>query len=220
VTERAELPESLPLFPLPATVLFPGMRLPLYIFEDRYRQLVTDCILTGTPFAILLATASEVADSPSEPYRIGTAARIYEVERNSDGTMNISTVGGERVEVVEFDRKSKPYLVGKVLELPLRASDPAVIEVAAWDARELFPKYLNLLLARSGADAVEIEMPMSPQETASIICANLQINPEVKQALLEAPNLQQRLDQAVEILREELSTLERLGDPDDQVSEA
>lgn len=220
MSERSELPERLPLFPLPTTVLFPGMRLPLHIFEDRYRQLVTDCILTGSPFAILLSTPSEVADSPSEPYRIGTAARIYEVERNSDGTMNISTLGGERIEVVEFDRKSKPYLVGKIRDFPLRASDPAVVEVAAWDARELFPKYLNLLLARSGAETVEIEMPRSPQETASIICANLQISPQVKQALLEAPNLQQRLDQAVELLREELATLERLNTADDQVSEA
>src|SRR5262245_59814320 len=92
---------NIPLFPL-NVVLFPGMMLPLHIFEDRYKLMVKDCLETEQPFGVVLAK-SKYAQAPnvanlysSDLYEVGTTARITAVENLKDGRMNLITVGQER----------------------------------------------------------------------------------------------------------------------------
>ena len=84
---------ELPLFPL-NTVLFPGMPLPLHIFEDRYKQMINNCLEEKEPFGVVLIRNGKEALGPlAQPHSIGCTARIVEVQKLSDGRMNITSVG-------------------------------------------------------------------------------------------------------------------------------
>ena len=69
---------ELPLFPL-NVVLFPGMVLPLHIFEPRYREMVNYCLDEKKPFGVVLLREGEERGGPAIPYQVGTAARIMRV---------------------------------------------------------------------------------------------------------------------------------------------
>src|SRR5919197_2947921 len=94
------------LFPL-ASVLVPGELMPLHIFEERYKSLVSDCRQDDGEFALLYSDAEGARE-------LGTTARVVEVlETFDDGRMNIVIQGGEVVRVVELTR-GRAYLTGNV----------------------------------------------------------------------------------------------------------
>ncbi len=96
--------EYLPLFPLDV-VLFPKMVLPLHIFEERYKEMIGECLGSKRPFGVLYAH-----DNTTE--RIGCLARILKVfKKYEDGRMDLLTQGGERFEIMHFDT-SASYLRG------------------------------------------------------------------------------------------------------------
>ena len=104
---------ELPLFPL-HTVLFPGMPLPLHIFESRYKQMIDYCLKENSTFGVsLIHRGSEAFGPLAEPHKIGCTARIIEVQPLDDGRLNIVTVGERRFRIhsLNFDM---PYLLGKV----------------------------------------------------------------------------------------------------------
>ena len=70
---------QLPLFPL-NLVLFPGMDLPLHIFEERYKSMIGDCLNQNLPFGVVLIKEGLEVGTPAEPERIGTSARILHAE--------------------------------------------------------------------------------------------------------------------------------------------
>ena len=70
---------ELPLFPL-NTVLFPGATLPLHIFEDRYKEMISQCIEEHRPFGVLLIRKGREAGDLAEPFEIGTTAHIARVD--------------------------------------------------------------------------------------------------------------------------------------------
>ena len=77
---------ELPLFPL-NVVLFPGMSLPLHIFEERYKAMIGACSEHDTPFGVLLIKEGQEVGDPAEPFQVGTTARITEVQQLEDGRM-------------------------------------------------------------------------------------------------------------------------------------
>jgi len=102
------MPEKklIPLFPL-GVVLLPGLPLPLHIFEERYKQMIGECLETDEVFGLVGYNGSEIKSA-------GCTARIVEVlKRYDDGRMDIMTVGEQRFHITEQD-ESKPYLQGWV----------------------------------------------------------------------------------------------------------
>src|SRR5256885_6297863 len=103
---------ELPLFPL-NVVLFPSMRLPLHIFEERYKLMVGTCMVTDQTFGVALIQSGVEVGGPAQIFAVGTTARIVEIDRLPDGRMNLVVVGGERFRLLErID--DKPYAVGRV----------------------------------------------------------------------------------------------------------
>jgi Lon protease-like protein len=86
---------ELPLFPL-QTVLFPGMVLPLHIFEARYRTMIDLCLRENKPFGVLLIRDGHEVGGPAITYRMGTSAYITQAETLPDGRINILSVGYQR----------------------------------------------------------------------------------------------------------------------------
>lgn len=113
---------ELPLFPL-NVVLFPGMPLPLHIFEEKYKEMVADCLRNARPFGVsLMAGAALPFGQASSPHRIGCTAEITQVQPLEEGRMFIMTVGRDRFRILSLDH-NKPYLVGMVEDAPLDTED-------------------------------------------------------------------------------------------------
>jgi ATP-dependent Lon protease len=141
------VPETLPLFPL-GTVLFPGVLLPLHIFEERYRQLVRVLVThaEGVPreFGVVaIRQGWEVgADAVDALHEVGCCAELRQVTRHPDGRYDIVTVGTRRFQLLGVDSSSHPYLVGTVDWLAADepdpgdpvADDPAASDPVAGDA--------------------------------------------------------------------------------------
>lgn len=106
----------IPLFPL-GLVLLPGMSLPLHIFEERYKQMISECLAAGTPFGIVWFDGQSIRP-------VGCTARVLEVlHRYEDGRLDILT-GGERRFFTENMVEEKPYL-----EADIRFIDDAEEEI-------------------------------------------------------------------------------------------
>ena len=113
---RPMRPERIPLFPL-NVVLFPGERLPLHIFEPRYKRMVRECLEAKSLFGVLLAL-------PDGVVRVGCTAEIVEVmKRYEDGRMDILTLGREPFRVLELF-SDDPLLEGRIDYLENEPSSP------------------------------------------------------------------------------------------------
>src|SRR2546430_883893 len=101
---------ELPLFPLPV-VLFPGAMLPLHIFEERYKQMIKDCLDNDKMFGI--SYHSEHDNWPPSLDRIGVIAQIMAVVPLDEGRLNILTVGGLRYRASKY-LALEPYIKAEV----------------------------------------------------------------------------------------------------------
>src|SRR5689334_13779958 len=158
---------ELPLFPL-HSVLFPGVALPLHIFEGRYRSMVGHCISAGEPFGVvLIRDGLEVGDAPVSLAEIGTTAIIRQAGRYPDGRMDIVTVGGRRFRIEELHEDREPYLVGEVeiLDEPIGEREEA--RRLARKVGSNFMRYLDRLaptLDGGGGPEIELEVELDDDE--------------------------------------------------------
>lgn len=193
---------DLRLFPL-NTVLFPNMRLPLHIFEERYKVMIRECIEEDAPFGVLLVkSGEEVGDENVAPYDVGTTARILQVEYLDDGRMNIFTMGQQRFRTVAITT-TEPYLRGEVALL-----EQSQYDEAAWSvmprARQMFDDYLKTYFAIADQWVREVYLPPDPADAADYIAARCDVTPEAKQRWLEELDPEARLRMELELIGEAL----------------
>jgi Lon protease-like protein len=191
---------ELPLFPL-NTVLFPGATLPLHIFEDRYKQMISQCIEERRPFGVLLIRKGQEVGDIAEPFDIGTTAHIARVDELDEGKMNLLCLGGKRFRTVRL-LNQEPYLTGEVEFLETSEDDDPKAKELSDDAGSLFAEYVRLYLAMSNQWARSLEMPGDPDLLADFIGSRLGVDPHMKQRLLEELSARTRLALEVKILGE------------------
>jgi Lon protease-like protein len=168
---------ELPIFELPL-VLLPGERVPLHIFEDRYKRMVGTAIEQEEPFGIVLRDDDGARS-------IGCTARIDEVERLDDGRMNIVVSGEAPFKVL--DRFESPEFPAGEVELIGEDEGAAADENAAGAAREAFAEL---------AERATGERP-DPEEldsaSAYAIAARIELPADTKQRLLEMRDEDERM---------------------------
>jgi Lon protease-like protein len=196
------------LFPLDV-VLFPGMALPLHIFEPRFRQMTDDCLADRAPFGVVLA---EAAGEPAQdaPARVGTLARIADYERLPDGRFNLLARGTRRFEVLEV-RHDRPYLTGLVRPLDDEdAAHPPEPELLN-EAREALGEYLRtmMVLVGGGSEEQVIPIPDDAEDLSYLMGMCLTCEDCQKQALLEMRTMTRRLRAGARMLRKETRQLAR-----------
>ena len=196
---------EIPLFPL-NTVLFPGATLPLHIFEDRYKEMISACIDERRPFGVLLIRKGFEVGDLAEPFDVGTTAHIARVDELEEGKMNLLCLGGKRFRTVKVTNND-PYLTGEVEFLETTATDDPKAKELGDDAGSLFAEYVRLYLAMSNQWARSIEMPGEPDLLADFIGSRLSVNPQTKQRLLEELSTRTRLALEVQILGEAIREL-------------
>jgi Lon protease-like protein len=204
--------EMLPLFPL-GTVLFPGLPLPLHIFEPRYRQLVRDLLDGPQPgrfgvIAIRQGRETGVA-GVSALYEIGCTATLRRVTKYDDGRFDLFTVGTQRFRLTGLD-DSRPYLQAEVELLGESAGDEAAAAQAAGTVQRAFGMYLEALRQREGTEGDTPELPDDPILLSYLVAASMILDLAVRQALLAEPDAAHRLGSERALLAREITMLRSL----------
>ncbi len=170
----------IPLFPL-NIVMFPGMAMPLHIFEPRYRLMVKRCLQARMPFGIVLQGIAEWDDDPAQ---VGTMAIISNVEPLSDGCMNITATGSGRFRIQRVFH-DQPYLEAEVEAFPLAPADEEEIKPLVAYLQPRIASYLDLLNSDKHVHFEASDMPDDPIDLAYLIAIVLQLPLADKQALLQ-----------------------------------
>jgi Lon protease-like protein len=200
--------EVMPLFPLGA-VLYPGMLLPLHIFEERYRQLVRDLLDGPDPrrFGVIAIRKGRETgiDGVHSLYEIGCTATLRRVDQHEDGRFDIVTVGTDRFRLLGLD-ETGPYLRGEVEVLADGETDPAFSAPLVRTVQAAFRVYLDAL-TESGATVRIEELPDEPRLLSFIVAAAMIIDLPDRQALLAEPDTGQRLNRQRAMLSRETAML-------------
>jgi Lon protease-like protein len=183
----------LPLFPLPNLVFFPNTRLPLHVFEPRYRQMVTDALGRDKRFGIVLLRPGWEADYFGAPeiHPCGTMGTIEQAVSLDDGRFNILVRGDVRFRIVD-EISSVPYRTARVVASP--EHERAVAEAYAqreWLA-DLARQYLKYLPDQMAVPEIET-VGLDALTNALIMSLNLDV--EEKQKLLEIDDLIARAEE-------------------------
>ena len=198
----------LPMFPLNA-VLFPGVSVPLTIFEDRYRALVHHLLRVEDPVERVFGSVGiregyEVGDHGAQSlYRVGCRVQLTEVEPHPDGTFDIVAVGLERIELERLDT-SGTFPVGHVVDRPETPS--TVPEEVVERARATFTAY-RAALTDIRHDPYKGSLPKDPAYLSWTLAAVAPLPMHERQALLEAEDAAERLVMVTDLLRTELRAM-------------
>ena len=188
---------EIPLFPL-NLVLFPGMPLPLHIFEERYKAMIGDCTRNNTPFGVSLIRSGQEVGAPADPVRVGTTTRVLRSQLLEEGRMNIITKGERRFEIIEITQQ-EPHVAAlvKLLGEPVGEGFTGV----SAELTEEFTRLMRSLVSLTGGYTSQVDIPEDPVELSYMIAANLDAPIPVRQELLEVPTAADRLNRLVPLLK-------------------
>jgi ATP-dependent Lon protease len=184
---------ELPLFPLPV-VLFPGMPMPLHIFEPRYRQMLTDISAGDKLFALSYFDASASEKDIPPTGHIGCVAEITETQGLPDGRSNVLAVGVIRYEIEGYLDRNEPYLVVRVNFFEDEEDTSQTLRTSAREVAALFMRVANAIRVINDErgnlpDITDTE----PQKLSFLVAAAIELEPETKQELLELRSTEERL---------------------------
>jgi uncharacterized protein len=204
--------ETLPLFPL-GTVLYPGLLLPLNIFEERYRELVRDLLDGPEPrrFGVIAIRKGRETgvDGISALYQIGCTATLREVAEQEDGRYHLVTVGTQRFRLVALDN-SRPYLQGEVDLIEEEVGDEAAAGLAVQAVQRGFHGYVEALASRESVEVTVPELPDEPLLLSYLVAASMILDLSVRQDLLAEPDAERRLGAERALLARETTMLRSL----------
>ena len=194
------LPSLLPIFPLPTSVLFPNVFLPLHIFEPRYRQMVADALAGDRMIGMVLLQPGYEAHYEETPavYDIGCAGLMTHSERLADGRYNIVLRGLHRFRILGEESPTGTVLYRRALVAPLveREDESSVVLKAE---RQKLEALLTPLLSSSHAER-GLPRSMPDPDLINALAQYLELEPIEKLALLERDGPLARCRALVELL--------------------
>jgi uncharacterized protein len=200
---------SLPIFPL-NTVLFPGVTLPLHIFEDRYRSLVSSLLALPEEervFGVVAIREGYEVGSRGvhSVQRLGCSAQLTSAEAYDDGRFDVEVVGRQRIRIDALDTGGE-FLVGEVAWLDDDLGDGS--QEAAARAMLTFEAYRGLLTELRGEGVLpDDDQPMDPTGLSYSLAATCLLTQTDRQALLEADDAAARLGMATSMMRTEMAAM-------------
>ena len=200
------------MFPLNA-VLYPGVSVPLHVFEDRYRALIHHLMRIEDPAERLFGSVAiregyEVGDHGNQSlYRIGMRMQVTEIEPHADGTFDITAVGRDRI---QLDRllTTDQFPVGEVTLLDGTQPQPQdeVPSDVVERARATFTAYRHVLTSIAG-DPLQGDLPSDPTYLSWTLAACTPLPMGERQQLLEASDTAERLILVTDLLKSELQAI-------------
>jgi hypothetical protein len=207
----------LPLFPLPNLVFFPQTRLPLHVFETRYRQLIADAIASDQRFGIVLLRSGYETDYFGAPpvHACGTVAQIEQTVTLDDGRYNVLVRGESRFRIID-EVSRDPYRVARVIAQPQVERDATAAYAQRTWLTELSQQYLHFLPEQGAVPEIE---SVGLEALTNALIMSLTLDVAVKQRLLETDDLVARAEEVGDELQGRIENLQFLapfrqgGDP-------
>jgi len=212
MTNPRDLPDTIPLFPLPGALLLPRGRLPLHIFEPRYLAMLEDCMKTPARLigmiqprpmpgpAVQGGKPANGAAKPARLHSIGCAGRLSAFSETDDGRYMITLTGVSRFRMIEEVEGFTPYRRARVewdgfeRDRGPAETDPGLNRRSFLDLLDRFFTNANLSTDWSSLREAEDELLIN---ALSMLCP---FEPEERQALLEAPSLDNRRETLVTLM--------------------
>jgi uncharacterized protein len=190
---KPQLPETLPLFPLPGVALFPDLPLPLHIFEPRYRVMLKDS-LAGDGVIGIVQSRPDQDGFPAPIFSIGCAGKIEGVAEVEGGRSNIVLRGISRFHIDEELEQGRPYRVARVSPLIEKVLD-----------EEALTQSLARILHEIGQIDEGMSLLARTDEAPKALVVNmlaqlLPLSDMERQTLIEAPSVDDRARLLAEIL--------------------
>lgn len=198
---------TLRLFPL-STVLFPRMTLPLQIFEERYMQLINECIDNNESFGVVsIKSGNEVGEVLPEIYKVGTTAKINKTLFDRTGMILIETIGIQRFEILDIISE-EPYLTANI---KLLNEVDSLDESIFLDISNAYKEFIKFSEIASGSFAIDKTIPTQPGELADSIAVKAITFWDKKklQKILEELDSMNRLNAVKPIMKTILSYAEK-----------
>lgn len=200
--------DTLPMFPL-NTVVFPGLTVPLKVFEDRYRALVHHLLRIDDPAervfgSVAIREGYEVGDHGAQSlYRVGCRMQLTEVDAHEDGTFDVVAVGRDKIALEDLETTGA-FPAGHVQDVaePDVRVEPHVLD----RARATFTAY-RATVSQFRGDPFSGTLPRDPSYLAWTLAALAPLPLSERQSLLEAADASERLVLVTDLLREELRAM-------------
>lgn len=194
----SELPGDIPLFPLPNLVLFPGIGVPLHIFEPRYRQMVADVREGRGVIGIVLLKGNWERDYYGNPeiFSVGCAGKIERIEGLPNGRFNLILTGLSEFRVLR-ESGGHPYRQAEVRWCPPAPASLELDDEAMANLRDFLVSYLGTA-AWEAWEALVGQRGLRGADLVNFLCFHLDFNPLEKQTLLEA--LDERVGRLIDVL--------------------
>lgn len=196
----ADMPKTIPVFPLPGALLLPRARLPLHIFEPRYLQMIDDCLKSEHRLIGMVQPRAQMTGDGRKMQSIGCAGRLTQISETEDRRYMITLSGVSRYRIVKEISGFQPYLQADV----------------SWDGfdRDLGkaerdsdfdrPAFLDLLHRYFEAQDLSTDWDSLKDAEEELLINSLAMlcpfDPEEKQALLEAPSLSTRRETVMTLM--------------------
>jgi ATP-dependent Lon protease len=189
-----------PLFPLPNAILFPGARLPLYIFEARYKQMVDD-VLSGE-YYLSVALSGEKEGKKTRAAICGLG-QITDVERLPKDEKNIVVTGLMRVKVIR-EVSSDPYIRAEVAPVAQRMPKQDTHELLFAQLRDAVKAWLFRMRAGNVRQLAELGSAGTVAELCDFFGAYLLDDADTRQKLLDELNVARRAKSIIELVKTQL----------------
>jgi len=203
----------LPIFPL-KTVLFPGVPMPLHIFEERYRRMINECLAENKSFGVALIKKGKEVGPPAEPFEVGTEAKISRAERLDDGRLNILAIGLRRFKIERL-LEPAPYLSAEVSFLEDEDGNREQALLTDQILRLVLLDFIQLTSIFTLVPVYPFDLPQDPTRFSYLAAHLLNLPAKTKQKLLESSTVEERLKTARDLL-----VAERMRFIKDQVEKA
>lgn len=196
------IPEKLPIMALPGTCLFPGGKMPLYIFESKYRDMLNDVISGNRMFCIGTLSQSDASfEGGSEILPYSTAGLLRACVMNNDGTANLIIEGVKKIKIINVEN-NKPYKVGEVQTLETTINDFEKIQSSNDQLKTiLIANYSDRIDPNIGMQLNQILKNLeSPEDTLNFAAQNFISHQEISQKLLSLESLDKQFDLIIKVL--------------------
>jgi len=201
------LPEVLPILGLSDIVIFPGMVAPLLVESAQSIRLIDD-VVAGDRFLGLVLQRNPNTDSPkpADLHRFGCVGRVMKMLKFPDNTVRVLVEGLRRFEIKEYTIE-EPYLCARVGLLHDQMEESLEMTALARNAQLQFQEIINLSPALADQVKVNSLNPEQAGKLADLIAANLNLNLEERQALIEVVSVRERLTRLLPLMGRELEVL-------------
>jgi len=190
---------ELPLFPL-NSVLCPGIALPLHIFEERYRKMLSDIRAADNLFGLSFLDASAGKETPPAGH-VGCVAEVTETQALPDGRSNILAVGVIRYQVESYIERGDSYLVVRANYFEDEDENESALTSNSHDVARMFMRVANSIRVMNDERGNLPDISdTDPQKLSFLVAAALEIEVETKQELLELRSTSERLNRLRDLL--------------------